>query len=304
MLPDFQLYETEKLEYYAFQDNGANVLAVAHGDTVGKTPQHAWGMTRSGDETWVISPTLDDRLGVYTLVHMLPKLGIVVDCLITDEEENANSTGRCFETVKEYNWIVEFDRHGDDAVTYDYDWENVVRGDFMVGSGTFSDISWMNHLGCQAVNVGVGYYAEHTKRSYMVVEEYLSQMKKFMGFYEKHRDTHFPMKEKKSWRNTVYSYASRPYSSYQPHTQSWWDDEEDDTPLLPTKAEGVVDEVDEEDEVYYLCENCTEEFFMEDTIVVSGVVVCPQCGLDVGEEQRRYFEDDKVVDPVGIMGIQ
>jgi hypothetical protein len=103
---------------YFYKDNGSNTLAVAHLDTVQK---RGWcELTQLSHDTLVFSPKLDDRLGAYVILELLPKLGINVDVLLTTDEESSNSTAMEFKTQKQYNWMVEFDRAGRDAVLYQY----------------------------------------------------------------------------------------------------------------------------------------------------------------------------------------
>ena len=81
-----------------FQDNGADILAVAHLDTVSTHKQRKRAPRFIGPK--VYTPQLDDRLGVYAILHMLPKHNIRCDVLLTDGEESCASTARFFETEK------------------------------------------------------------------------------------------------------------------------------------------------------------------------------------------------------------
>lgn len=168
---------------YKYIDNGSPVLAVAHCDVVSRMP--AWFAASRGqpDGNVVFSPALDDRLGVYTILDLLPKLGIAVDVLLTDDEECARSTADLFVPNKEYNWGVEFDRRGEDAVCYQYeDMEGPAARYFRVGRGTFSDISCLQ-AGCQCLNIGVGYTDEHTETCRCRLEVYFRQIARFLAMY-------------------------------------------------------------------------------------------------------------------------
>jgi hypothetical protein len=178
---------------YRFIDNGSKVLGVAHVDHVDCGSNHFF---RSGHRVW--SSRLDDRLGVHVLLDILPKMGIVVDVLLTDNEEIGQSTAELFKPSKDYNWMFQFDRHGTDAVCYQYrDMEEVVKDYFRVGRGSFSDISLMDHLGCGGVNVGTAYYEEHTLGSHGNLKELAAQLEAFKRFYDNFRDVHVPGDEPK-----------------------------------------------------------------------------------------------------------
>jgi len=150
-----------------FKDNGSSILAVAHLDTVNK-PGLNYSAKAKLDAELYFNPYLDDRLGVYTILHLLPSLGINMDFLFTLGEETGNSTARIFKPNKKYNWIVEFDRRGEDVVDYsfcDLDLEaRLKEAGFCMGFGSFSDICLMEGGGCKAFNVGIGYFNEHSTR--------------------------------------------------------------------------------------------------------------------------------------------
>ena len=184
---------------HCFKDNGANILVVAHLDTVIDTNHFA--EAKITGETIYYNPKLDDRLGAYTILDILPRLDVMVDILFTENEEMGMSTAGDFKTDKKYNWIVEFDRKGDDVVSYNYDFEDVLLGYFEVGLGAFSDISALEHLGCKGFNVGVGYHREHFMDSFMKLTEFVSQIARFMIFYNDNRNTYYPHEESDySWQ--------------------------------------------------------------------------------------------------------
>lgn len=176
---------------FAFKDNGAKVLAVAHCDTV-RHDEH-FEIVKLSKETILFSAQLDDRLGVYTILDLLPRLGIEVDILLTENEEIGKSTAKDFTTKKQYNWIVEFDRRGETAVTYQFDeFIKAVSRYFKFDIGTYSDIAELDFLGCSAVNIGVGYHDEHTGRCHLDIAQYVRQMMRFVRFFNAECDKHFP----------------------------------------------------------------------------------------------------------------
>ena len=172
---------------YFHHDNGAKVLGVAHLDWVMYAEPKKIG-------TRIHCPQLDDRLGVWILLGLLPKLGVKIDTLLTMGEESCRSTGAWFHPEKQYNWIIEFDRAGKDIVFYQYEdfaetWENY---GFKYGMGSFSDISSMDHLGCMAANLGIGYHGQHSPRCHADLTDTLYQVRHFADFWHDHKDIPFP----------------------------------------------------------------------------------------------------------------
>jgi len=178
-------------ERHAFKDNGSNILGVAHLDTVQKV--NFFSPTELDKEA-ILCPKLDDRLGVYTLMDLLPSLGINIDILFTDNEEIGRTTAKDFISEKQYNWIIEFDRCGTGYVDYQFDFKEPQEF-FESHIGSFSDISKLEHLGCKGFNIGVGYVNEHSKTAYMYIDEYMQQMSRFVEFYNKYKDTFFEHSE-------------------------------------------------------------------------------------------------------------
>lgn len=167
-----------------FRDNGAKVLAVAHLDYV------LWSKPTQKGNT-IYCPQLDDRLGAWVIMHLLPSMGVEVDILLTDLEEKGLSTGEWFEPPKHYNWMFQFDRRGTDVVTYQYGREKLLRKNgFKVGFGAFSDISSMEHLGCAGFNFGVGYYEQHTKGCHAKLSDTARMAAAFVRFFQKYENRH------------------------------------------------------------------------------------------------------------------
>jgi hypothetical protein len=171
---------------YKFIDNGANILAVAHLDI---HPNIAQDNFFAECDERVYSPALDDRLGVYILLDLLPALGINVDVLLTDDEEVGLSTAQLFDTQKQYNWMFQFDRRGTDVVMYQYHSSGLCdlleSVGFNVGVGSFSDICYLDHLGIVGFNFGTAYYKEHTLACYANLSEIETQVEKFVAFFTK-----------------------------------------------------------------------------------------------------------------------
>ena len=167
------------------------MLLVAHCDFV-PLPET---FRRAGDT--IESTRLDDRLGVYTVLDLLPSLGVKADVLLSDGEESMRSTAGDFEPSKEYNWIAEFDRRGDGVVLYQYDFPGIETY-FRVDQGTYSDIADMGHLGVQACNVGIGYYGEHWHDCWMHIPTYLTQINAFVRMWHALHATKLPFVDYRS----------------------------------------------------------------------------------------------------------
>ena len=181
-------------EQYAFLSRGAKVLSVAHVDTVIRD-HHFIDVPLPTGERFVYCPQLDDRLGVYTILDLLPALGVHTDVLLTTNEERANSSAKHFDTKKKYHWLVQFDRHGVDWVSYQYGIDAPSKLFGPRGLGSYTCIAELGHLGASAFNVGVAYYREHHTDSYMNVNEYADQIARFCRFYDEYKDVYFPHRE-------------------------------------------------------------------------------------------------------------
>lgn len=232
---------------YDFVSNKSKVLAVAHADFV--NPHNWYSEAKLGNETLVFSPRVDNRLGVYTILHALPKLGINVDTLVTNHEECINSSAWEFAAEHgkaKYNWIVEFDRTNTGVVLYNYEdkaWERTVKRYFHVEQGTYSDIVELESLGVKAMNIGNGGYGFHTDRSFFSVEEYSRQIKKFMQFYKKYYHTKFPHIEV---------------------PQEWWEYDRGTSFALC--------------KMYVECYLCSHVFLEDDAMSALNGWLCPECG--------------------------
>jgi hypothetical protein len=184
-------YSRERFYYY--QDNGSDILAVAHLDSVQDDGTCSIMNTSAGP--LVVSGTLDDRLGVYVILELLPKLGITCDWLLTTDEEMGQSTAGDFDTGKEYKWMFQFDRGGTDVVMYDYETKQlcdlVEDSGARVGNGSFSDICMLEHLGCAGFNWGVGYRDYHGPRSHAWLNDTFRMVARFVKFYRANVEKEF-----------------------------------------------------------------------------------------------------------------
>ena len=183
---DFHIYD-ETGGYLGFKSTpGAKVLAVAHVDYVGTGTVHEITKTK------VVSSALDDRAGVYTALELLPAWGIQADVLLTDNEECGQSSIKSLGAgmLAKYNWIVELDRRGTDAVVYRFKgMEDFLSGYFPAGRGSYSDICELEDVSpVMGFNMGVGYHNEHTEKCYIDVQELRQQLNRLLRFYTEYRD--------------------------------------------------------------------------------------------------------------------
>jgi len=200
-----QEVETVRGKYW-FQDNGADILAVAHVDSA--LPFLHYQVLRLRPDTFIYCPTLDDRLGAYIILDWLPQAGVKIDILLTDNEEKGISTGLYFKPVdgKKYNWMFMFDREGTTVATYDYGDDAVFKRaltnhDFAVLRGTYSCIADMDELGCRGLNIGAGYHQQHTNFCYASRSELIKNLRRFLNFYKAYRSVAFPYEPPNSYYN-------------------------------------------------------------------------------------------------------
>lgn len=217
-------------DFYLYKDNGSNILAVAHLDTVAQPHERAARFVDTEAGPIVFSRALDDRLGAYTIIDMLPKLGINVDWLFTVGEESGDSTAAYFKAPKLYDWMIEFDRGGTDVVMYQYEDQNTIdlvkACGARPGDGIFSDISYLSGLGIKGFNWGVGYRDYHYANAHAYLNDYFDMIDYFQVFHAQNVDMYMAHDEEdEPW--TFGSYKSR---SSKPKSMVWTprDDDEDD----------------------------------------------------------------------------
>ena len=256
-------------DYYHFRDNGSSVLAVAHLDTVvrGKDRRPHFSSTSSGP--LVTCGALDDRLGAYVILSLLPKLGVTCDWLLTVGEESAQSTAEHFDPAgKKYDWVIEFDRAGTDVVMYQYEdgasRDLVEDSGAVVGMGSFSDIAYLEHLKVKAFNWGVGYGGNyHSKNGYAYLCDTFSMVAKYLRFHAQNSGTALPHEpvEKDNW-----SYGSKSWSSSKRY----------------------------EDVKYLNCKYCYAYAGVDpDTLTCDFCECCAECGETAGKNCWCYSESSQ-----------
>jgi hypothetical protein len=203
-------------DYYHYRDNGSRVLAVAHLDTVVARNRRAPRFSDTKNGPKVVSGALDDRLGAYVILGLLPKLGVNCDVLLTVGEEQACSTAEDFQPSKDYDWVIEFDRAGTDVVMYQYEDGASVRAveasGAEVGFGSFSDIAYLEHLGVKAFNWGVGYGGNyHSVNGYAYLNDTFAMVARYLRFHEQnagvtmpHVERPLPKLDSKLWPDGVW----------------------------------------------------------------------------------------------------
>lgn len=190
---------------------GARILAVAHIDFLRSGKVHYVSRKR------IVSSALDDRAGVYIIMDLLPRLGILADVLLTDNEETGGSTIRNLGVgmLDAYNWIVQFDRRNEGAVHYGYQEMIPILANYFpsVERGTFTCISAIEACSpVGAFNVGVGYSQEHSEQCSLDARSLNRQLMRFRDFY---RDMFDVKIEHKGAHPGEETHACRYKSSYQ-----------------------------------------------------------------------------------------
>lgn len=217
------------------------ILSVCHVDTVQKLSDT---LTYSKRKRTLYGTGFDDRLGYWILTHLLDKIGCPCDLLICDHEEEGKSTAQYFHGGDYYNWIVEFDRGGEDVVDYgqaDDDLQADLKdAGFKIGWGSFSDICFMN-TSTAAFNVGIGYHKAHSVASECNVDELYRQIDRFSTFYHRYKGVKYR--------------APKPTTSY----SSWFSDWSYGS-SKGGKTVGVTDYSDDYDTTYFgndfPCDHC------------------------------------------------
>jgi len=148
------------------------------------------------EDIYLFCETLDDRLGAFILLHILPALNIKCDILLTTDEERCNSTAQYFTPQKEYKWMFSFDRAGSDVVMYQYQepkYKDILKKyDMDLAYGSYSCIADLEKLGVAGFNFGTGYYGQHTSTCNATLSETSEMILRFRNFYRAFKDTKFP----------------------------------------------------------------------------------------------------------------
>lgn len=209
-------------ERHIFFNRGSKILAVAHLDSV----QHFNGFMHDKVTARLYSATVDDRIGLWTIMYVLPRLGINVDVLLTDHEEIGQSTGKFFKPEdNRYNWMVQFDRgvmgaRKPDWVSYQYYhnkiWTKALEEFMPVSEGANSCIARMDHLGICGVNAQTGMSDYHSKSAFVDTVAWADGLKAFMSLHEKYADTKFDFDPARDKRPVYYYGRGNGHGHYTP----------------------------------------------------------------------------------------
>lgn len=235
-------FKFQKGKGYLYVDRGANILAVAHMDTVADPNKYTKNKSNfrndvsiekvGFDDYEITSIKLDDRLGVFMIMDVLPYLGLRYDILLTTDEEIGMSSAMYFRTSKKYNWMFELDRRDyGTAVLYQYQEKEIVDAlkvcSYKIETGSFSDIANLDFLGCSGVNFGVGYLYEHTEGCYTRTSWMNVVVNMFVDFYNFFKDTRFDYVYKPTYLKSWQKIGGRiPYEDYY-YDDDWYDSKYD-----------------------------------------------------------------------------
>jgi hypothetical protein len=231
---------------YIFIDNGADILAVAHLDTV---LEPLMFIRYPG---FVTSPVLDDRLGVYIILDVLPTLGLKYDILLTTGEETCNSTAQYFTPPRQYKWMFEFDRRGTDVVLYQYENGETIDAVESIGAeigiGSYTDLVDLDHLACVGFNWGCAYDLEHTYSCFVDLKDCKYMIDLFVEFYRAHKDIKFKCEVDHRY------YKPNQYNDWESYRTYDWILEDCEWCGHPSYLQGIdVDGI-----TARLCEDCIE----------------------------------------------
>ena len=157
---------------------------VSHTDTVSKSKPKSFKLV----DGVLTNPSgvlgADDRAGVYLIYEMMKRNTNAIFILTDLEEVGGIGAGDCayndyFQDLAEHNisCLLELDRENrDHCATYGYDNGELIavfkEAGYKEEMGSYTDVvSLSEQCDIACVNLSVGYYNQHTKREYLVIEE-------------------------------------------------------------------------------------------------------------------------------------
>lgn len=234
------------------------VLLTAHMDTVHKEPvKDFYELIKDGKHI-ISSPQGiggDDRCGIYMILEILRTTKLRPFILFCEDEEVGGDGSDKFTNtnfindLKKLYFLVELDRKGINDLVY-YEDENEKFHEFCArvtgfreNYGSFSDISNLSPAcSVSSVNISCGYYNQHTKDEYVVLEEMYNATKKVINMIEvgvnektqyvyevpvrnnymdyDYWDNHY------NYSRSVFGYRDYSYSSYNNYTSNSKSDDE------------------------------------------------------------------------------
>lgn len=189
---------------YIFIDNGADVLAVAHADSVRSYIGGDLKLTHD----MLHCATLDNRLGLWLICYAIPmalrEMGYSTDTpwdiLITTDEEIARSTAANFVPPRQYNWMFQFDRGSfGEVAMYQYLDDDMVSLVAEYGltpvRGSYTDIAALR-AGCKGLNFSCGMNNYHNPGAYALREDVERMAYKFVQFFDDNRHEYLKHEDK------------------------------------------------------------------------------------------------------------
>lgn len=172
---------------FLFVQGSLPILLVAHMDTVHKDlPTEI--IYANGTISSQQGIGADDRAGIYMILEILKQH----DCSVLfceDEESGCIGSGKfcksklAKELTGKFNYLIEIDRmNGNDAVFYECDnpefEEFITKEHWKTAIGSYTDIVELSPvLEAASVNFSCGYYKQHTKDEYLVLDEMETNIK-------------------------------------------------------------------------------------------------------------------------------
>jgi hypothetical protein len=268
-------------------DRGSKILGVAHMDTVARKWPTSVNWVNGGKHKLpcINSIQLDDRLGVWVLLDLLPAMGMEFDVLLCDSEERGASTAEHFLSEREYNWGFEFDRAGMDTVLYSYEddgtWTDALKHHgFDIQFGSFSDISSLTHLGCCFANFGVGYQKQHTDACHAFLDDTVLMAIEFESWFKEQKDTRYSYTHQDKWSYRSYGWYGR--SSYTSSGKWQWKDSK-----VSTVSKTSDPKPDHYGRIWAKCYHCGKQFYY---LPEQGTLwSCPYCTktVDVARKEEQ-----------------
>ena len=191
LLYDARSRQTER---YRLTQREGTILGVAHCDYV----EDAWSYPTLFDNSSKLrAGQVDDRVGVWLLLDVLPAIIPTFDVLLTTDDEIGCSSAGEVDELLAYNWTFQFDRRGTDFVDYDLSSKKFKKAfqkttGIREGIGSFSDICMLPDSCGSRVNIGTAYYNEHTPDAHVDLIECYSQVMAFAEFAKQYADDSFP----------------------------------------------------------------------------------------------------------------
>lgn len=225
---------------FLYAKGNVPILLTAHMDTVHKDKCRDIIVTKEKGKTKLWSPQGiggDDRCGIWMIWMVLCKTKYRPSILFCEDEEIGGvgsgkfAKTKYMEDLKELKYLVELDRaNAKDAVYYDCGNEEFMEYiettiGYKEAYGSFSDIGHLSP-GCDkaSVNLGCGYYKQHTLEEYVIFEEMFNTFKAVKVLLSKANDCEVFDYQEANW-GLKYDFGYRNYNHGYGYGGSWYGDE-------------------------------------------------------------------------------